>query len=68
MMFEYIKDLVQGKELPWMGQNEDGEFVIIECGACESCICFKVTTVQDNDWLRINHYYEDGTVEETYRK
>ena len=67
-MFEYIKDLVQGKELPWMGQNEDGEFVIIEESAYEHGLCFKVTTVQNNDWLRINHYYEDGTVEETYKK
>ena len=65
-MFEYIKDLVGNKELPLVGINEDGEKIIVEWS--NEYGAYRVTTMQHNDWLRINHYYEDGTVEETYKK
>lgn len=64
--FEYIKDLIKDKELPLAGVNEDGENVIVEWSAQYGA--YRVTTIQHNDWLRINHYYKDGTIEETYSK
>lgn len=29
---------------------------------------FRTETYQNNGWIRDNYYYEDGTVEELYRK
>ena len=28
----------------------------------------KLTTVQNNNWCRINCYYADGTIDETYER
>jgi hypothetical protein len=64
MTYSEIKKIVHGKVLPLTAENSDGEFVIIEGN--ESC--YILTTLQDNDWCRINEYYPDGTVTETYEK
>ena len=68
MMYEELKEMTEGRSLPLMGNNEDNELVIIEEGAREGEHFFKVTTVQHNNWCRINTYWEDGTREETYKK
>lgn len=54
----------KGKSLPLNGKNENGEMVIVEGNAS----CYRLTTVQKNDWLRINEYYPDGTTTETFEK
>ena len=46
------------------GRNENGENVIVIEGEK-----VKVTeTYQDNGWTRVTYEYEDGTVEETYKR
>lgn len=46
------------------GKNENGENVIIVDGER-----VKVTEVyQSNGWARVTYEYEDGTVEETYKR
>ena len=66
--FEELAKMTDGKTLPLIGKNEDNEVVIIEAGANEGERFFRVTTVQHNDWCRINTYWESGTIEETYKK
>lgn len=45
------------------GRNEHGENVIIEDGVV------KVTkTMQNNGWIRVTIEYDDGTVEELYKR
>ena len=44
--------------------NEDGETVILEITPG----FLKTLTYQNNDWIRINIYHKDRTVEETYEK
>lgn len=65
-MSEYSKliELIGKKPLPLMAENENGETVIVERGT--SCII--VTTLQPNDWCRVNEYYPDGTITETYER
>ena len=66
--YEELAKMTDGKPLPLFGKNEDNEVVIIEAGAAEDERFFRVTTVQHNDWCRINTYWESGTIEETYKK
>ena len=66
--YDELVKMTDGKALPLVGKNEDNEVVIIEAGASEGDHFFRVTTVQHNDWCRINTYWESGTVEETYKK
>lgn len=49
---------------PLAAINEDGEDVIIERGVD----FYRLTTMQKNNWLRINTYYADGTADETYSR
>ena len=54
---------------PCSGKNDEGEDIIIERGYNGNCVPFyRVTTSQDNGWLRINFYYPDGTVTEEYER
>ena len=66
--FNELKRMTQDKVLPLICKNEDNEVVIIEYGITNGERFFRVTTVQDNDWCRINTYWESGTIEETYKK
>ena len=67
-MYCDLMKLTKGKELPLATTNADGESVIVEQGTCEIGHFFKLTTAQDNGWLRINIYYETGESEELYKK
>ena len=62
--YEYLNKLTEGKKFPISGTNADGTDIIIERGSDY----YKVSTIQDNDWIRINYYHEDGTIEETYTR
>lgn len=62
-----VKDF--GKGMPISATNEDGEDVIIEGGRepkNNNLRFYQLTTVQKNGWLRINVYWEDGTIEEWF--
>ncbi len=67
--YEEIKQKVEefGKSCPLSGTDGDGNPVIIsEGGNEESGHFYEVQTAQDNGWLRINTYYENGDTEETF--
>lgn len=67
MSYEEIKELVKNEKMPIFATNENGENVIIEQGRTADDIhYFQLTTIQENDWCRINCYYADGTIDETY--
>ena len=68
MTFDDIKKIVGNHDLPCTSENEDGEMVIIECGKDDEGRFFRLTTLQKNDWCRINCYYETGVITETYKK
>lgn len=68
MTYQEIKKLTKGKEFPMTAENENGEVVILEIGYVDGEMIFTVTTAQSNGWLRVNTYWEDGTIEETYKR
>lgn len=68
MSYNSIEEKVENRELPLTYTNEDNEEVIIERGRDDNGNFYCLTTVQKNNWCRINHYYEDGTITETYEK
>lgn len=54
---------------PVTGENEDGEtLVFMAITSDDGELLFRVTTFQHNNWARVNIYWPDGTVEETYEK
>ncbi len=70
MTYESIKNHIAESrgELPLSAKNENGEFVIIEERISDGIPFYRLTTVQDNNWCRINCYYADGTIDETYER
>lgn len=46
------------------GSNEDGENTITSIHADRIVI----KTLQPNNWIRVNTYYDDETMEETYTR
>ena len=71
MTYESIKNHIaeSGGELPLSAKNENGELVIIEERKdTDGNPYYKLTTVQNNNWCRINCYYADGTIDETYER
>ena len=68
--FEEIKKQLEKYNVstPCIGENIDGETVVIESGNDEEGCFFVVQTLQRNNWCRINSYYENGTMTETYMK
>ncbi|MCD7784452.1 MAG: hypothetical protein LUH18_02560 [Oscillospiraceae bacterium] len=49
---------------PFCGENGNGEPVTISVFSDR----ITVATTQSNGWSRVNTYYSNGTVEETYEK
>lgn len=47
-----------------VGTNEDGETVIVTIDKENAT----VQTIQKNGWTRVNVYWKDGTIEESYRR
>lgn len=68
MTYKDVDALVDGQILPISAKNSMGELVIIERGKDDCGQFYAITTVQRNDWCRINTFYEDGTITETYEK
>ena len=67
-MYEWIRELLRDRNLPVGGVTASGEYIIIEQGQDEAGAFYRVTTLQDNDWLRINTLYANGDSTETYRR
>ena len=70
MTYESIKNHIAESrgELPLSAKNENGELVIIEERISDGIPFYRLTTVQNNNWCRINCYYADGTINETYER
>lgn len=66
MNYQKLEEMTKGKTLPLMAENEDGERVIIEKGNNGELEYYQLSTFQSNDWVRINRYYIDGSIDETY--
>lgn len=66
--FNEIKRQVAGHKLPCTAENENGEMIVIQYGKDEAGEFFQLMTMQHNDWVRVNTYYADGTVTETYKR
>ena len=68
MNYQKLKEMTKGKTLPLMAENENEERVIVEKGHNGDLEYYQLSTFQNNDWVRINRYYEDGSIDETYEK
>lgn len=68
MTYEELQKLVEGRDPPCSGTNDEGETVIIEHEKNEGDSRFYLTTVQNNGWLRHNYIYKDGSREELFEK
>ena len=55
------------EDFPVVGLNENGERVVIDRYDGDESY-FKVTTYQNNNWIRINYFYKDGSVDEIYER
>lgn len=65
--YDYFDALSEVKNFPVVGTNEWGENVIIEhCDGEDPC--FKITTFQNNDWVRVVYVYKSGNFEEIYER
>lgn len=66
--YGYLKELTKDATFPLSGTNADGDNIIIEEGSSDNIHYYRVETYQKNDWVRINYYYENGEIEETFDK
>lgn len=66
--YEVLKKRIEGKVLPLSTENYKGETVILKSGHIEDCQYIEMKTMQNNGWIAVTTYYEDGTIEETYEK
>lgn len=57
-------------DLPLAATTEGGENCLVEAFVDEETgdLIWKISTFQSNGWTRVNFYYKDGSVEETYEK
>ena len=54
-------------DLPLSSVNDDDEDIIVDAeNTPEGKVVLKFTTVQNNGYLRVNYFWPDGTVEETF--
>lgn len=49
---------------PFCAENIEGENIVIQ----RYPDCIQLMTFQHNDWIRVNEYYPDGTITETYER
>lgn len=68
MTYQELAEMTKDKTFPLTGENDANERVIVTKGHNGDLGYYKVSTFQKNDWIRVNCYYEDGTVDETYEK
>lgn len=63
---QFERDL-KNKKLPIAG-TINGDTSIVSKGKDEAGSFYQTRTAQKNGWIRVNTYYEDGTVTETFEK
>lgn len=68
MDYKKLEEITEGKTLPLNAENEDKERVVIEKLHNGDMKYYQLSTFQNNDWVRVNRYYEDGSFDETYEK
>lgn len=68
MTYQKLEEMTKEKTLPLMAENESKERVIIEKLHNGDMKYYQLSTFQNNDWVRINRYYEDGSIDETYER
>ena len=68
MDYNYLNKMIGGRTCPLSAENENHEMVVIERGRDDEGEYIVTTTIQHNNWCRINTYYESGTTTETYRR
>lgn len=68
MNYKDLEKIINGRETPLMGNNQDGEVVIVEAGRDDNGPYYRTTTAQNNNWCRINTYYEEGSVTESFER
>lgn len=69
MTYKLLEQMTNGLSLPVAGVTEANEPVIVARGMTEDHRkFFRITVAQDNDWLKVVTFWEDGTAEETYEK
>jgi len=68
MGYEDVAKLTEGYKFPVFAKNADNENVIIERGRLSGRRFFRISTSQNNGWMRYNTFWEDGSTAETYRR
>lgn len=68
MNYQKLEEITKDKTLPLTAENEDKERVVIEKLYNGDMKYYRLSTFQNNDWVRINCYYEDGSIDTTYEK
>lgn len=68
MTYKKLSEYYRNFNFPVFATNEDGEFIIIKRGEVDNLEFYQTETHQNNNWIRVNTYWEDGTVEETYKR
>ena len=68
MNYQKLEEITKGKTLPLTAENESKERVIIEKLHNGDMKYYQLSTFQNNDWVRVNRYYEVGSFDETYEK
>lgn len=68
MDYKKLEEITKDKTLPLTAENEDKERVVIEKLHNGDMKYYQLSTFQNNDWVRVNRYYEDGSFDETYEK
>lgn len=67
MTFKELEKLCRGS-FSMTFQNQDGEFVEVNKAMNADGKLYRAITYQNNGWIRTNVYYEDGNVDELYKK
>ena len=69
MDYNALKNLLNGRGTV-LAETQDKEVVLIEHLPKGRSVDehYKVTTLQKNGWARVNCYYEDGTIDETFER
>ena len=71
LSYESISEMVEGKTFPYGFITSDNEAAFItenEEGYSFGEHYYKVTILQHNEWLRILYYWDDGRIEEMFKK
>jgi hypothetical protein len=66
--YKTLEAFCAGTQLPATATNDKSEDVIITTEPWEDSKCYRIDTYQKNNWIRINRYYSDGSVDETYER